>query len=162
MTQHRSPARRPGNLRQGAHRFHLSGMGQARLRCAAASARHRPSTSSPRCNWRMRTGQTTPASCPHRTHPIGGAAAHISPSGDMTRCRQAPAWGAKRQPRIDRLTPIQRKRAQAALMVCNGSAPAPTGRSNTLRPGDGRSVSKLTPHQQAGANRENRGRKRHG
>lgn len=87
----------------------LIGMGMAMPRCAAESARHRPSMSSPRPDvWRKRKGQTAPEAMPTQDAPYRGAAAHVSPS-NVVQCGAARSRKrAKRRPRIDSLTPIQR------------------------------------------------------
>ena len=86
------------------------GMGMARPRCAAESARHRPSISSPRPDvWRKRKGQTTPEALPTQDAPDRGAAAPVSPLDDVQCGAARSRKRAKRRPWIDSLTPIPRK-----------------------------------------------------
>lgn len=125
MIQGISPARCPGAIRSQAGCGDLIGMGMARPRCAAESARDRPPVSSPcsergRCE-RVKQRQTP---CPHWTRATRPAAAHMSPSDHVTRCRQVSLRRAKRRPWTDSLTPVPRIKSAADLMVWNGSAPA--------------------------------------
>lgn len=88
----------------------LIGMGMARPRCAAASARHRPSVSSPRPDvWRTRKGHTAPVALPAQDAPKRGAAAPVSPLNDGQCGAARSRKRAKRRPWIDSLTPIPRK-----------------------------------------------------
>lgn len=87
----------------------LIGMGIVRPRCAAESARHRPSTSSTRPDvWRKRTGQTTPDALLTQDAPQEGAAARVTPSNGAQCGAARSRKRAKQRPRIDSLTPIQR------------------------------------------------------
>lgn len=109
----------------------LIGMGMARPRCAAESARHRPSMSSTRPDvWRKRKGKTTLVALPTQDAPDRGAAAHASPSNGVQCGAARSRKRAKRRPWIDSLTPIQRRPAQADLMGCYCRSLCPSVRTH--------------------------------